>query len=291
MKRKTIVSLLIMVATTSAAQQNPLWMRYPAISPDGKTIAFSYKGDIFTVDANGGQAHQVTTNPAHDYMPIWSPDGKNIAFASNREGSMDIYIVNALGGEPKRLTTNSGNELPITFSDNNHVLFRSAVMPSAESIIFSGSFQQVYEVDTEGRRPVMFSTLPMEDISINSNGDILYHDNKGYEDPWRKHHTSPITRDIWLKRGDTFKKLTSFNGEDRTPVWNADGQSFCYLSEQDGTFNVYSRGTATHLNSLPISKAIQYVSSVPLTTENYALATTEKFTPSTEREHSLRRWK
>ena len=242
MKRKTIVSLLIMAATTSAAQQNPLWMRYPAISPDGKTIAFSYKGDIFTVDANGGQAHQVTTNPAHDYMPIWSPDGKNIAFASNREGSMDIYIVNALGGEPKRLTTNSGNELPITFSDNNHVLFRSAVMPSAESIIFSGSFQQVYEVDTEGRRPVMFSTLPMEDISINSNGDILYHDNKGYEDPWRKHHTSPITRDIWLKRGDTFKKLTSFNGEDRTPVWNADGQSFCYLSEQDGTFNVYSRG-------------------------------------------------
>ena len=135
MKRKTIVSLLIMAATTSAAQQNPLWMRYPAISPDGKTIAFSYKGDIFTVDANGGQAHQVTTNPAHDYMPIWSPDGKNIAFASNREGSMDIYIVNALGGEPKRLTTNSGNELPITFSDNNHVLFRSAVMPSAESII------------------------------------------------------------------------------------------------------------------------------------------------------------
>ena len=241
MKKKTIIGLLMMASTAAEAQESPLWMRYPAISPDGKTIAFSYKGDIFTVDANGGQARQLTTNPAHDYMPVWSPDGSNIAFASNREGSMDIYLVDAQGGVPKRLTTSSAGELPIAFSDDSHVLFRSAVMPSAESIVFSGSFSQVYEVDTDGRRPKMFSTLQMENISINANGDILYHDNKGYEDPWRKHHVSPVTRDIWLKRGDSYKKLTDFGGEDRNPVWNADGKSFCYLSEQDGTFNVYER--------------------------------------------------
>ncbi|MGM9702113.1 MAG: S41 family peptidase [Prevotella sp.] len=241
MKKKLLPALLMLASVAASAQDNPLWMRYPAISPDGSKIAFAYKGDIFTVDANGGQARQLTTNPAYDYKPVWSPDGSRIAFASNREGSFDIYVVDAKGGTPRRLTTSSGKELPVAWKDNDHVLFQAGLMPSAESIVFNGSFSQVYEVDVDGRRPKMFSTLQMEDISINANGDLLYHDNKGYEDPWRKHHTSPITRDIWLKRGDSFKRLTSFAGEDRNPVWAADGTTFYYLSEQDGTFNVYSR--------------------------------------------------
>lgn len=63
----------------------------------------------------------------------------------------------------------------------------------------SSQFPQIYEVGTEGDRPVMFSSIPMEDISISPDGkSLLYHDKKGYEDAWRKHHTSSITRDIWL---------------------------------------------------------------------------------------------
>ena len=58
-----------------SAQDNPLWLRFPSISPDGKTIAFSYKGDIYTVPAAGGKATAITTNPAYDANPIWSPDG------------------------------------------------------------------------------------------------------------------------------------------------------------------------------------------------------------------------
>lgn len=51
-------------------------MRYPAISPDGATIAFSYRGDIYTVPVTGGKATQLTTHPAHDTQPVWSPDSK-----------------------------------------------------------------------------------------------------------------------------------------------------------------------------------------------------------------------
>ena len=51
--RKTVLSAMLFAATAAIAQNNPLWMRYPAISPDGKKIAFAYKGDIFCVDANG----------------------------------------------------------------------------------------------------------------------------------------------------------------------------------------------------------------------------------------------
>ena len=68
---------------------------------------------------------------------------------------------------------------------------------------------------------------------------------KGYEDPWRKHHQSSITRDIWLcdlsAADRTYQKLTTFKGEDRNPVWTPDGSGFYYLSEEDGSFNVYRR--------------------------------------------------
>ena len=237
--RKNILSAMLFAATAAIAQDNPLWMRYPAISPDGKKIAFAYKGDIFCVDANGGEARQLTTNPAYDYKPVWSPDGSRIAFASNREGGFDVYVIDARGGEPRRLTTNSAGEIPMTWSDNNHVVFQSSLMPTAESIIFADGFVQEYVVDLDAHRPTMFSTLQMDDISINSRGEILYHDKKGYEDVWRKHHTSPIARDIWLNKDGAFRKLTSFAGEDRNPVWSADGESYYYLSEQDGTFNIY----------------------------------------------------
>ena len=246
MKKIFLSAALLAASLASFAQQNPLWMRYPAISPDGSTIVFAYKGDIYSVPSQGGEARQLTTNAAFDSYPIWSPDGKKIAFASNREGSMDVYVINANGGAPTRLTTNSGSELPIAFKDNDHVLFSANVLPTAQSNLFaSREFSQVYEVSTQGGRPKLYSVLPMENISINAKGQVLYHDCKGYEDKWRKHHTSPITRDIWMLDGGKYQKLTSFKGEDRNPVWAQDQQSFYYLSEQNGSFNVYHRNVAS----------------------------------------------
>ncbi|WP_040560263.1 S41 family peptidase [Hoylesella oralis] len=241
--RKICLSFVsIMFALSVTAQQHPLWMRYSSISPDGTTIAFSYKGDIFTIPVQGGNARQLTSNAAYESYPIWSPDGERIAFVSTREGSYDIYVMSKDGGEPKRLTTDSGNEIPMTWRDNEHILFETTGMPTAKSIYFASSqFPQVYETDVKGSRPRLVSAVTMESMSINKNGDILYHDKKGYEDEFRKHHRSPITRDIWLNKNGKFTKLTAFNGEDRNPVWAADGQSFYYLSEEDGTFNVYRR--------------------------------------------------
>ena len=180
MKRQLLGVAAILLSISTYAQDNPLWMRYCAISPDGTTIAFTYKGDIYTVPSTGGRASQITTNPAHDTKPIWSPDGKKIAFASDRMGSMDIFEVNKEGGIPKRLTTHSGNETPVAYKDAGHILFLANIMPTVEDAQFpSGQFQQVYEVNTEGGRPALFSSMPMEDISINHTGNtLLYHDKK-----------------------------------------------------------------------------------------------------------------
>lgn len=245
--KKILLSAAACVLTGWAlAQESPLWMRDCTISPDGTTIAFTYKGDIYTVPVSGGRAMQLTSHPAYDTAPVWSPDSKKIAFASDRMGSLDVFIVSREGGVPQRLTTHSGSETPIVFKDNGHVLFAAAIQPSAEDMQFpSGTFNQVYEVSVEGGRPRMFSSMPMEHISIRKDGkQWLYQDKKGYEDPWRKHHKSSIARDVWMYTPGTpgsYAKLTAFRGEDRDPVWAPDGESFYYLSEENGTFNVFKR--------------------------------------------------
>ncbi|MDL2262433.1 PDZ domain-containing protein [Bacteroidales bacterium OttesenSCG-928-I21] len=246
MKRIFAAIGLLFLAISLNAQENPLWMRYCAISPDGNNIAFCYKGDIYKVSANGGRAQQLTTHTAYDTRPIWSPDSKNIAFASNREGSFDIYLISAEGGVPKRLTTHSANEYPITFRDSENILFTASVIQDVEDCQFpSSQFPQIYQVGIEGNRPSLFSSLAMEDISFDSNGNrFLYHDKKGYEDQWRKHQQSSIARDVWLcELGESRKytKQTTFKGEDRNPIWVNGNQEFYYLSEQDGTFNIYKR--------------------------------------------------
>lgn len=239
--KKILLALIAPLATASAmAQSDPLWMRFPAISPDGKTVAFSYKGDIWTVPANGGQARQITTNPAYDAYPVWSPDSRQIAFASSREGSLDVYVVGKDGGTPRRVTTDSGDEYPMAWRNDSTIMLKASIMPKATSIMFA-NFSQVYEVSDKGGRMRLFSDIPMEDISVGNDGALLYHDNKGYEDPFRKHHQSPICRDIWLYKGGDYTKLTNFAGEDRNPVWGNDANTYYYLSEEDGTFNVYKR--------------------------------------------------
>lgn len=247
----TSIITLITAATSFAAtsQDSPLWIRKNCISPDGTKIAFTYKGDIYYVAAEGGRAVQLTTNPAYDSDPIWTPDGKNLVFSSYREGSKDIYIMDAQGGAAKRITTWTGNETPLAIY-GDEIWFSSEIQQDADYGDFPGK-PQVYAVKTNGGRPRQVTSLPAGSLSINSRGMVLYEDIKGYEDAFRKHHTSPVTRDIWLCKATSgkdglvmdgqseFTKISDFKGEDRNPVFGKDGDTFYYLSEADGTYNIY----------------------------------------------------
>ena len=257
-KRTMIIAAAILTtATAMTAQETPKWLRKSAISPDGSQVAFCYKGDIFTVNVRGGRALQITTNEAYDSDPIWTADGKKIVFSSYRAGSKDIFITSAEGGAPKRLTEFPGSETPLCVLEGGRVLFQSGIQQDATYGGFPGT-PQIWQVDENAGRPQLVTSMPLMSMSVNKAGEVLYEDYKGYEDPLRKHHQSSVTRDIWLYKpsgaqgerlrvtGDgTFTKLTTFIGEDRNPVFAADGKTYYYISEADGTLNIYKASTDT----------------------------------------------
>lgn len=240
---KRILTVLAVLWAAAVSAGNVSWLRYPAISPDGKTIAFSYKGDLYLVDSQGGEARQLTTNPYYDYAPVWSPDGKTLAFASDRQGNFDIYTVSPDGGVPRRVTTHSAKETPWTFTpDGKSILFTAQIQdPSSSALFPKSSMTELYSVDVEGGRPVQVLATPAEEVSFIGKSDaFVYQDCKGGENIWRKHHTSSITRDLWKYEDGKHVKLTSFEGEDRCPRVSADGKTVYFMSERDGSFNVYS---------------------------------------------------
>lgn len=248
MRKKTNFLLALALTSISAIKaQNadtPLWLRNTSISPDGKTILFTYKGDIYKVATEGGEAIPLTTFDGNDYNPIWSPDGSQIAFSSDRYGNYDIFIMPANGGLAKRLTYNSAGDIPRCFTpDGKNIIFNSSRLDNAKSVYFpSGGLPEVYSVSVAGGTEKQISSVPMENIQIDKSGNRwLYHDKKGYEDPLRKHHTSSIARDVWMydKLKNTHTKLTDFAGEDRNPLWSNDEKEIYYLSEKSGSYNVW----------------------------------------------------
>lgn len=239
MKRIFTFPVLASFALLAFGAEDARWVRDAAISPDGSKIAFSYKGDIFTVPVSGGQAAQITSSKAYDGVPVWTPDGKNIVFMSDREGSDDIFITAATGGTPRRLTTNSSSEKPLTFINESTLLFNTSGLVGSNTAR-PPFLTQIYSIDVtrQNPRPHLYLSLPVVTANANSKGELLYQDRKGVEDVLRKHERSSGTADVWLYRNGDYTQLTTFNGGDQSPVWGK-GDTYYFVSEKDGTLNVY----------------------------------------------------
>ena len=242
MKQLALLFTLFSIAIYS--QNNPQWMRHSSISPDGTQIAFTYKGDLYKVNANGGTATQLTYHSAHDYKAIWNKDGSKIAFASNRFGNFDIYVMNSEGGAATRLTFHSNDETPYSFSaDDQNIVFGALRQDDVNHRQYPHRSQtELYSVPVNSGRISQIFTFPAEDVQFSKDGkSMLYHDKKGGENEWRKHHTSAIARDIWHYNATTnsHKMITSHKAEDRHPYFSEDEKSMYFLSERSGSFNIH----------------------------------------------------
>lgn len=216
-------------------------MRYPAISPDGSQIVFTYKGDLFLVPSQGGDARQTTFHEAHDYKAVWSRDGKQIAFSSDRYGNFDIFLMDAAWGTASRLTYHSNDEVPFDFtSDDQKVIFGTGRMDLAEHRQYPTASQpELYSVPKKGGRVDQIWTISAENVQSDKSGTkMIYHNKKGGENEWWKRLRSGITQDIWIydAPSNSHKNVTSFYGEDGIPVFSPNEKEIYYLSETKPQF-------------------------------------------------------
>ena len=265
MKKWMRTAMMVAVMAGSSVQDSasqaftPLWLRDVMVSPDGQQVLFCYKGDIYKVSTKGGTAVQLTTHDSYECSPVWSADGKQIAFASDRHGNLDIFTMSADGGSATRLTYNSVAEVPQAFSpDGKWVLFGAAIQDPAASVMFpDNTLPELYKVPAKGGRTLQVLGTPAEMLSFAADGKSFYYqDRKGYEDEWRKHHTSSITRDVWFydAKSGQHTNITAHAGEDRNPVASADGKTLYFLSERNGgSMNVYALNTGANNGQQPVA--------------------------------------
>ena len=253
-----VVSMLV-AAGTVVASETALWLRYPAISPDGETIVFSYRGDLWRVPSAGGQGIQLTVHEAYEYMPVWSPDGSKIAFASDRYGNFDVFVMEASGGSATRLTFHSASDYPTSFTpDGQAVLFASGRLDAEDMVGYPrrGKQPELYSVAVKGGMPEQVLSTPAIYAVYDSAGErIAYSDRKGLENEWRKHDDSSFARDVWIYDVETGQhtKLTAFGADDRQPVWAPGEDALFYLSESNGTFNVWQLALITGASPVQIT--------------------------------------
>lgn len=74
------------------------------VSPDGRTLAFTLLGDIYTMPITGGTPTRIAEGLAYEVQPRFSPDGRRIAFTSDRGGGDNIWVMNIDGRDKRQVT-------------------------------------------------------------------------------------------------------------------------------------------------------------------------------------------
>ncbi len=240
--------------------------RHPALSPDGRSLAFSWRGDLWIVSSLGGQARRLTVHQAHDKLPSWSPNGMEIAFSSNRHGNDDIFVISADGGSPERLTFHSDNDQMQSWGSDGKTLYFGSRRESRSNL--------VYVVSRDGGRPVRVTGDRAFGAMVSPDGKWLAY-VRGSANWWRRHYRGPASRDIWVRalEGGPSQHIVAWQGTDDRPHWSPDGRSLLFQSERDdGVKNLWRQDlriegervdpvdSPVQLTQLPKDGGIQHLS-------------------------------
>jgi tricorn protease len=284
-------ALLCLLATPELAAQSPnqyALLRKPTVS---KTqIAFSYGGDLWTVDRNGGEAKRLTSDVGIEIDPVFSPDGTMIAFTGEYDGNEDVYAVPTAGGIPKRLTTHPGADQVVGWTrDGNRIVFRS----SRDS--YSG-FTQLYTVGVSGGLPEVLP-LPMavEGSYSPDSAHLAYVPFTNFRESWQfqrglKHYRGGMASPVWIaKLSDSrVEKVPRKDSNDSTPMWM--GDKIYFLSDRDGPVNLYVYDTKSkQVNAAMTSNGvdIKSASAGPDAIVYEQFGSIHLFDPATGKEHTV----
>ncbi len=246
-------------ATSFGWAQNPgprPSLSQPALSPDGKEIAFVSGSDLWTVPSDGGEAHLLLSDPAEESRPLYSPDGKRLAFISTRTGGGDIYVLTFATGQLQRLTfSDSPSNLDAWSHDGEWLYFSSAATD------INGT-SDILRVRATGGTPLEVSReryLSEFESAPSPDGKQIALVAKGISNSqwWRNGHAHIDETEIWLKPvaspGATeggYRRLISADAKHAWPMWSADGKRLLFMSDKgtegtSGRENLWAADTAS----------------------------------------------
>jgi tricorn protease len=218
----------------------------PGISPDGREIAFSSGGEIWSVPAAGGDAHVLVADAAFDRRPLFSPDGRELAFVSTRTGGGDIYVLTLAAGTLRRVTWDDGLEQLDGWSRDSRWLYFSSTSHDISGM------NDLFRVSRDGGTPMAvsadryvneFGAAPSPDgrrlaFSARGNGSAQW---------WRKSGSHLDESELWMldldKAGtpDAYTEITKRDSRQLWPMWNGDGSSLFYVADRGGAENIWTR--------------------------------------------------
>ncbi len=242
--KKFLLSITVVLIITSgilSAQQQGRFMTDPDIH--GNKIVFTYEGDLWIVNSDGGTAVRLTTFPGNEYRARFSPDGKWIAFTASYDGGQSIYVMPSEGGTPERITYNPGGAETVTWTpDGKRVVFRSYW----ENFIMRDP--NLYFTDKNGSAPDRFPIDRGVDCSFSPDGNSMIYVRKGLENYYWKRYKGGWHTDIWMYnfKENKFTSITKYVGVNAYPLWI--GNDMYFVSDRtNGIANLYKEDLSTKI--------------------------------------------
>ncbi len=119
----SLAAFCVLAAVPLAAQQTHHLLQRPALT--SSAIVFNYAGDLWTVPREGGRAQRLTVGVGIETSPVVSADGQTVAFSGEYDGNTDVFTIPLTGGIPKRVTYHPSADVPVAFTPEGKIVFRS----------------------------------------------------------------------------------------------------------------------------------------------------------------------
>ena len=217
--------LFFLLSIQNFAQVNARMLQFPDVS---KThITFSYGGNIWVVEKEGGVAYKLTNADGMELFPKFSPDGKQISFSGNYDGNIDIYTIPAMGGIAKRLTYHGMMDRIVDwYPDGKSILFASSRESGKQR------FNQFYKVSSAGGLPDKLPLAYAEFGSFSPNADMIAFTQRSRLTRTWKRYRGGSAADIWLFnfKDKSSENITNNIANEELPMWH--NNHIYFLSDQ-----------------------------------------------------------